>query len=106
MPWIYSNRLLNVKPKYRKAVDLSAKKSEIKWQRLNYKVSLERIKIFDSQYFGSGETIMFFIVLGISVFAAVSGVLFISHWKLDENKDYLYDETDSFGKRQLKRWRF
>jgi len=49
---------------------------------------------------------MFFIVLGISVCAAVSGALFISHWKLDENKDYLYDETDSFGKRQLKRWRF
>jgi len=40
---------------------------------------------------------MFFIVLGISVFAAVSGVLFISHWKFDVKKDYLYDETNSFG---------
>ena len=49
---------------------------------------------------------MFFIVLGISVFAAVSGVLFISHRKSDENKDYLYDETESFGKRQCERWRF
>ena len=49
---------------------------------------------------------MFFIVLGISVFAAVSGVVFISHWKFEENKDYLYDETDAFGKRQFKRWRF
>jgi len=58
-----------------------------------------------SQYFDSGETIMFFIVLGISVFAAVSGVLFFSHRKLDDQKDYLYDETDSFGKRQFKRWR-
>jgi hypothetical protein len=45
---------------------------------------------------------MFFIVLGISVFAAVSGVLFISHWKFNDRKDYLYDETDSFGKRQVK----
>jgi len=49
---------------------------------------------------------MFFIVLGISVFATVSGVLFISHWKFNDRKDYLYDETDSFGKRQVKRWHF
>jgi hypothetical protein len=49
---------------------------------------------------------MLLIVLGISVFAAVSGVLFISHWKFGDNKDYLYDESDSFGKRQIKRWRF
>ena len=49
---------------------------------------------------------MLFIVLGISVFAAVTGVLFISHWKIGDNKDYLYDESDSFGKRQIKRWRF
>jgi hypothetical protein len=49
---------------------------------------------------------MLFIVLGISVFAAVSGVLLISHWKFGDHKDYLYDETDSFGKRQFKRWRF
>jgi hypothetical protein len=48
---------------------------------------------------------MLFIVLGISVFAAVSGVLFISHWKFGDKKDYLYDETDLFGKRQFKRWR-
>ena len=72
---------------------------------LNYKVSLGRIEIVSSQYFDSGETIMFFIVLGISVFAAVSGVLFFSHRKLDDQKDHLYDETDSFGKRQVKRWR-
>ena len=49
---------------------------------------------------------MFFIVLGISVFAAVSGVLFISYWRFDERKDYLYDETDSYGKRQSKKWRY
>ena len=49
---------------------------------------------------------MFFIVLGISVVAAVYGVLFISYWKLDDKKDHLYDETDSFGKRQFKKWRF
>jgi hypothetical protein len=49
---------------------------------------------------------MLFISLGISVFAAVSGVLFISQWKFSDKKDYLYDETDSFGKRQFKRWRF
>ena len=34
---------------------------------------------------------MLFIVLGISVFAAVTGVFFISHWKVGDNKDYLYD---------------
>ena len=72
---------------------------------LNNKVSLGKIDIVSSQYFDSGETIMFFIVLGISVFAAVSGVLFFSNRKLDDQKDYLYDETDSFGKRQFKRWR-
>ena len=72
----------------------------------NYKVSLGRIEIVSSQYFDGGETIMFFIVLGISVFAAVSGVLFISHWKFNDRKDYLYDETDAFGKRQFKRWHF
>ena len=49
---------------------------------------------------------MFFIVLGISVFAAVSGVLFISHWKFNDKKDYLYDETESFGKSQFEKWRF
>jgi hypothetical protein len=49
---------------------------------------------------------MFFIVLGISVVAAVSGVLFISYWKMDDKKDYLYDESDSFGKRQIQKWRF
>ena len=65
-----------------------------------------KIETVSCLYFGSGETIMFFIVLGISVFAVVSGVLFISYWKLDDKKDYLYDETDSFGKRQFKRWRF
>jgi len=48
---------------------------------------------------------MFFIVLGISVFAIVSGVFYISLWKCHEKKDYLYDETDSFGQRQFKRWR-
>ena len=73
---------------------------------LNNKVNLGRIEIFGNLYFGGGEPIMFFIVLGISVFAAVSGVVFISHSKFEENKDYLYDETDSFGKRQCKRWRF
>jgi hypothetical protein len=72
----------------------------------NYKVSLGRIEIVSSQYFDSGETIMFFIVLGISVFAAVSSVLFIAYWKLDDKKDHLYVETDQFGKRQFKRWRF
>ena len=62
--------------------------------------------MFGNQYFGCGEPIMFFIFLGISVFAAVSGVLFISYWKFDGRKDYLYDETDSFGKRQSKKWRY
>ena len=73
---------------------------------LNNKVNLGRIEIFGNQYFDGGEPIMFFIVLGISVFAAVSGVLFISYWRFDERKDYLYDETDSFGKRQSKKWRY
>ena len=59
-----------------------------------------------SQYHGDGDTIMILIVLGISVFAAVSGVLFITYWKFDDKKDYLYDETDSFDQRQLKRWRW
>ena len=49
---------------------------------------------------------MLFIVLGISVFAAVSGVLFISYRKFDGKKDYLYDETDSFGKHPFKKWRY
>lgn len=65
-----------------------------------------KIEIVSCLYFDSGETVMFFIILGISVFAAVSGVLFISYWKMDDKKDYLYDETDSFGKRQIQKWRF
>jgi hypothetical protein len=48
---------------------------------------------------------MILIVLGISVFTAVSGVLFITYWKFDGKKDYLYDETESFDQRQFKRWR-
>ena len=48
---------------------------------------------------------MFLIVLGISVVAAISGVLFISYWKFGDRKDYLYDETNSFDQRQFKRWR-
>jgi hypothetical protein len=38
---------------------------------------------------------MILIVPGISVSAAVSGVLFITYWKFDGKKDYLYDETES-----------
>lgn len=49
---------------------------------------------------------MLFIVLGIAVFTAASGLLFIAHWKTDGKKDYLYDESDSFDQRQIKRWRF
>jgi hypothetical protein len=58
-----------------------------------------------SQYHGGGDTIMILIVLGISVFAAVSGVLFITYWKFNGKKDYLYDETESFDQRQFRRWR-
>jgi len=49
---------------------------------------------------------MYLIVLGILVFAVVSGMLFISHLKFGEKKDHLYDETDSFDQTQFKRWRF
>ena len=57
---------------------------------------------------------MIFIVLGISVFSAVCGVLLITYLKFEVKKDYLYDETDTFDQRQLtdtfdqrqlKRWR-
>jgi hypothetical protein len=49
---------------------------------------------------------MLFIVLGIAVFASVSGLLFISHGRSNSKKDYLYDESDSFDQQQFKRWRF
>jgi hypothetical protein len=48
---------------------------------------------------------MLLIVMGISVCAAISGVLFITHFKFAAKKDYLYDETDAFDQRQIKRWR-
>ena len=49
---------------------------------------------------------MLLIFLGIAVFAAASGLLFISHGKSNSQKDYLYDESDAFDQRQIKRWRF
>jgi hypothetical protein len=49
---------------------------------------------------------MLFFVLGIAVFTAASGLLFIAYWKSDGKRDYLYDESDSFDQRQIKRWRF
>jgi len=58
-----------------------------------------------SRHLGYGDTIMLFIVLGITVFAAVSGLLFFSHRRGNGKKDYLYDESDSFDQRQIKRWR-
>lgn len=47
---------------------------------------------------------MLLIVLGISVFAAVSSVLLIAYVRFDVKKDYLYDETDSFDQRRFERW--
>ena len=58
------------------------------------------------QYRDNGDSIMFLIVLGLSIFAAVFGFFFITHRKFDDKKDYLYDESDSFDKGQFKRWRF
>jgi len=64
------------------------------------------MKCLSSRHAGNGDTIMLFIVLGIAVFAAVSGLLFISHSKIEGKKDYLYDESDSFVQGQYKKWRF
>jgi hypothetical protein len=62
------------------------------------------MKCLSSQYFASGDTLMLLIVLGISVFAAVSSVLLIAYVRFDVKKDYLYDETDSFDQRRFERW--
>ena len=63
------------------------------------------MKWLSSQDFGIGATMMFLIILGILVFAALSGMFFISHWKYGDKKDPLYDETDSFDQQKFKRWR-
>ena len=64
------------------------------------------MKFWSGLHFGNGDKIMVFFVLGIAVFTVVSGLLFIAHLKTDGRKDYLYDESDSFDQRQIKRWRF
>ena len=48
---------------------------------------------------------MLLIFLGIAVFAAVSGLLFISQGRSNSKKDYLYDESDTFDQRQIRKWR-
>jgi hypothetical protein len=64
------------------------------------------MKLWIGRPLGPGDTIMLFIVLGIAVFAAVSGLLFVSHANRTSKKDYLYDESDAFDQRQFKKWRF
>jgi len=48
---------------------------------------------------------MLLVVMGISVCAAISGALFITHFKSAAKKDFLYDETDTFDQSRFKRWR-
>jgi len=54
---------------------------------------------------GNGDHKMLLIVMGISVCAAISGVLFIKHFKFVPKKDFLYDETNTFDQNQYKSWR-
>ena len=48
---------------------------------------------------------MLLILMGISICAAISGVLFITRFKFVAKKDFLYDETDAFDQSQIKKWR-
>ena len=53
----------------------------------------------------AGDPKMLLILMGISICAAISGVLFITRFKFVAKKDFLYDETDAFDQSQIKKWR-